>query len=115
LTVIGGFCGGHFVNQALREMIAQDKRPELTAMLASQVCQGKNIEEKHLLDIIEDRFEEAKRRFNPYDPSQPRTTPVQIGIDGVQIGQLNLDRSVSLNIFEAILAFLMYSKRRSSC
>jgi hypothetical protein len=92
------------VNQELRTLIAQDKQPELTAMLASQVCQGKNIEEKHLLDVIEDRFEEAKRRFNPHDSSQPRTTQVQVGIDGVQIGQLSLDRLVSLIIFGTILA-----------
>jgi hypothetical protein len=93
------------VNQELRTMITQDKQPELTAMLASQVCQGKNIKQKDLLDVIEDRFEDAKRRFNPYDPSQPRTTPVQVGVDGVQIGQLHLDRLVSLNMFGKSLCF----------
>ena len=99
------------MNRALRSMVARDKRSELTAMLASQVCQEKNVEEWQLLDIIEDRFEDAKKRFNPYDECQLRVTPVHIGIDGVEIGQLFLDRCVPCPVFVTITAFHVINRR----
>jgi hypothetical protein len=63
-------------------------------MLATEVCQERAITEQQLLDLIEDRFEDTKRRFDPYDASQPRTTSVCISIDGVLIGHLNLNELV---------------------
>lgn len=79
------------MNLEMRAITVRDKQPELTAMLASEACQQKNMEEQHLLDIIERRFEMEKRRFNPFEETQPRTIPVPIGIDGVRIGGLILD------------------------
>ncbi len=96
-------------------MVARDKRPELAAMLASPVCQEKNIEEQQFLDIIEDRFEDTKRRFNPYDEFQPRATPVHIGVGGVQIGQLVLARCVSCIIFTLVIAFFKCPQIGLSC
>lgn len=75
-------------------------------MLANEVCQERNLTIRHLLDIIEDRFEELKRRFNPYDSSQPHKVPVHIGIDGVEVGQVSLDRYVFCIAF--VTAVLRY-------
>ena len=83
----------------MRAIAACDKGPELLAMLANEVCQQKTVDEQQVLDIIEDRFESAKRRFNPSDESQPKTMSVNIGVDGVLIGNLVLDRLVPRVIF----------------
>jgi hypothetical protein len=73
-------------------MVARDRGLELAALLASAQLQQSDFDEHQLLDIVEGGFEEAKKRFDPDDPSQPKTTPVRIIIDRVEIGQLVLDR-----------------------
>lgn len=80
------------MNQTLKATVTRDRGLELAAVLASAQLQQSSFDEQQLLDIVEDRFEDAKKRFDPNDPSQPKTTPVRIIIDRVEIGQLVLDR-----------------------
>lgn len=82
-------------------------------MLANDVCQERNLNARHLQDIIEDRFEGLKKRFNPYDSSQPQKTPVHIGIDGVEVGQVSLDKWVVRIIF--VRAFAPFFFRTADC